>query len=164
MQTKESLARRSVGRITQATFTLIILGGICADCFYTLLKPLVVGGKNIIKSRQRRRVGGGAGNVAVGHRNLDADAEIHLLARVGDDTDGAALRTWMEERGITMPCDPVPSTPTSWSHIYTHPESPEGTIVSDPGARELPVPVDLVNRAMSAADACCLVAPARSYG
>lgn len=139
------------------TRTRVCIGSICRDD-HLFTDPLVFGGKNRI---QRRLVteGGGAGNVAVGHRRLAPKHRIILLAGTGNDPEGAALRQRMKEQRIEMPWPALAHTATSISSVLHCANGANGTILYDGNAREVPVPLPLIEQALPWAEACCLVAP-----
>jgi sugar/nucleoside kinase (ribokinase family) len=138
--------------------TRLCIGGICRDNFLSVAF-LVWHGKNPIRSRASSG-GGGAANNAVGHRRLAPESPIVLLANVGDDADGHALRRHMAELRIDMPLPPLAGVPTSVSFAIVEQASGNGTVLYDLGARAEPIPLHYVKQALPGAEACCLVSPA----
>src|SRR5207247_2340663 len=125
----------------------VVIGGICWDYLLQVL-ALVRGEKNVMVGKRARVLGGGAANNAIVHRRLASAARIALLACLGDDLEGRALRQFMAGHGIALPVPPIDAADTSASYILSEPCG-RGTIVTDPAARELPIPLPSIEEALS---------------
>jgi sugar/nucleoside kinase (ribokinase family) len=136
----------------------VFIGGICLDHF-KIVPDYRLGRKNMIK-HQVRSVGGGAANHALVHRFLAPEVPLVLLAGLGNDLDGQDLRRHLQQKNITMPWAAVPEHSTSWSDIYTH--DGRGTVAVNPGVRSVPVPLDLVDKALCRAEACSVISLGRN--
>jgi sugar/nucleoside kinase (ribokinase family) len=144
-------------RTVQVRRRLLVIGGACWDWFL-VVERLRHALKNPVRQRCRCP-GGGAVNHALGQRQLDSHQPIALLAQVGDDAEGRALRQTLTTRGIAVSCPPVPGVATSSSVIVVEEGDGRCTAFCDPGARAVPLPLELVDRELAGARACCLIAP-----
>lgn len=138
--------------------TRLVIGGACWDNYLTA-DTLVLDAKNRVHAR-RQTIGGGGANLALGHQRLALDRRIILLAGIGDDQEGEALRQYLVSRGIEMPWEVLPQLRTSASFVITHLATGKGTILTEPGAREALVPLRLVREALRSAEVCSLIGPA----
>lgn len=136
----------------------LAIGGVCRDN-YKILRTLVVGRKNILEGHVEV-VGGGAANHALLHRNLAPRTRQLLIAALGDDRSGQELRHQLENKGVRLPWPGLVGRSTSSSDIAVH--DGVSTILINPGVRTVPVPLDLVDKALREAKACCLVSPSRN--
>jgi sugar/nucleoside kinase (ribokinase family) len=114
--------------------------------------------KNRVRSRLTA-VGGGGGNVARASKWLAPETPVVLLAHRGDDPNGEFVGRSLQEHGIVMPLEPVSGVPTSFSYIVTRAGTGRSTIFSEPGARDEPLPLDEVERALVGAEVLWLAAP-----
>ena len=135
----------------------VFVGGVCWD--HTLvIKRLRPGKKHTIEQRFRSP-GGGAAHNALLHRQLNPDAEVILLAPLGDDGPGQELRDYMEARGVQMPWPAIPNTSTSVSFAITEQATGTTTMLCETGARAEPLPLVRLHELLPQADVCCLIAP-----
>lgn len=135
----------------------VFAGGICWD--HTLIiKHLWPGKKHTIEHRFNSP-GGGAAHNALLHRQLNPDAEVILLAPLGDDRAGQELREYMEAHGVQMPWPAIPRVSTSVSFAITEQTTGTTTILCETGARAEPLPLELLEDLLPQADVCCLIAP-----
>ncbi len=135
----------------------VLIGGACWD-YYLAVHCLRPGIQHHVQHRLSVP-GGGALNNAIVHRALAPHAPIVLLAAVGDDAEGRALRRHLAGRRIKLYWPPVQGVSTSVSYVVVEGESGRGTILAETGARATALPLTLAERALEHAVACCLVAP-----
>lgn len=138
----------------------LVIGGICEDRFYRV-EQLQPGAKHPAVAAPQTRRGGGAANVATALAMLDPTRDVCLLAQVGDDVSGRSLQRCMRAAGIDMPLDSLRYACTSESLIVCE-DGGRSTIVTVSGAREYPVPMAVIERALADADSCVIAAHRRT--
>jgi len=131
----------------------LVIGGLCLDIQRSVRK---------IRERTFRIIskwnnaGAGATNSAIAHRLLAPEGRIILFAMTGNDRNGKTVRCMIEGYNIEMPLDPLMKVETSFSEIFID-ESGAGTIHSYAGAREVEIPMHVIEKYMPGAKACCIV-------
>lgn len=98
-------------------------------------------GETITDATFRRHPGGKGGNQALAARRMGA--EVRLIARIGDDSEGHAATRILGEAGVDLSsCVKTPETHTGVALIVVGPDG-ENQIVVAPGANRHLVPDDV---------------------
>jgi sugar/nucleoside kinase (ribokinase family) len=106
--------------------------------------------------------GGRAIRQAIIQRTLAPKSPTLLLASVGTDAEGRALRRSLRQCRIQLPWLPVGDVATSVLYVIGDSEPGKPTTLDGTAPRVPAVPARLLEPALARAEACCLVDPANN--